>query len=138
MFKFGPLQTAWLKLLESGKLPQTRSALCTVNPQTGKVNGFCCLGVAEAGVMKRKPHVQLKKLMAADINHDSELNVYFGTADTTLTEATRRVMKFRSGSGDSFNFDKDSLAEMNDDGKTFEEIAQKVRENPERYFTGPA
>ena len=115
MTKLTKAQERWLTALESGEYKQTRDLL-------RDDNGFCCLGVAcdlsglgtWTPVLRRDEHV-------------------FATEDrerstTGLLPAVREWLSIASdGEG--------ALADMNDDGKTFAEIAKWIRENADEVFT---
>jgi hypothetical protein len=139
-FKFGPLQRKWLRLLESGKL---RQAKATLHRKGRGTESFCCLGVAECKVVKNKGI----ETFAIDENNKRMKLIAYGSYKNTeaLTLGTARKMKFRDTLGrptipykdyDDANYD--SLADMNDKGKSFKKIAAAVRKHPEWYFKAPA
>ena len=47
-------------------------------------------------------------------------------------------LKFRGNQGDAFGEPTMAIALLNDEGKTFKEIAAIIRANPFQYFTAPA
>jgi hypothetical protein len=118
-YKFNAFQKKWLGALESGKYKQTKEKLFS-----GR--GYCCLGVAcdLAGIKPvKRPHMYL---------FDDEWSV----APSSIIEK----LKLRGDCGDFDisvrikNLNVGSLAEMNDIGKTFKEIAAFIRENPNNIF----
>lgn len=53
------VQEQWAEALESGHFKQTQGRLTRVDPETGEVEGYCCLGVLcelafEAGAVTRE------------------------------------------------------------------------------------
>ena len=116
MTKLTEAQEEWLVALESGEYKQTRHNLRTDDT-------FCCLGVA------------------CDLS---------GLGEWVMTPADPRYIYVAAEDGRaSFNFllppvrvwlsltqdEGDTLAYMNDNGKTFKEIAAYVRENADTVFT---
>lgn len=115
----GPLQLEWLEALESGKFEQGRDFLRSEDK-------FCCLGVAcELSGVK-----SILKDAAGVIKHE-----YLGERHYLPKEIVDKL-KFRDNDG-SGNFGS-SIAQLNDEGKTFKEIAAIIRANPAQYFTAPA
>lgn len=108
--ELGPLQTKWVELLESGDYEQ-----CT--GQLTKGDAYCCLGIAEFILFSRTTGFNRVSLSV---------------------EVTNRI-KIRSERGHAKDITMPALYSLNDSyKKTFEEIAQVIRENPEQYFTAPA
>lgn len=96
----------WPAALESGEFEQTRGVL------NSKEGGYCCLGVA-CELLSRKrlvPYTHWK-------------------GEAELPEKAIQLLKidalgeFSDGNDDDYG----SLAGLNDDGKTFKEIAKKIR-----------
>lgn len=106
--KFTPLQEAWLKALESGKYKQGEGYLVADG-------GFCCLGLATHLV---------------DENHatlaPNELDPQVSVGEMTSDDINQKY--------DFVDENLAFLAETNDGGLAFEDIAKHIRENPERYF----
>ena len=106
--KFTPLQEAWLKALESGKHRQGNGYLrCD--------GGFCCLGLATHLVDENHPSLA-----------PQERDPYISVGEMSYDDINEK-----------YNFIEDDLtllAEKNDGGYSFEEIAKHIRANPERYF----
>ena len=121
----GPLQLQWLEALESGKYIQGRDCLVTTG---GK---FCCLGVAcdlFAGVKAFPVQNNIHGKMA-----------YIGETNYLPPIVINKLCFFSSdGAQDKSLVNKSkSIAQMNDEGMTFKEIAAVIRKNPERFFSRP-
>ena len=117
--ELGPLQKSWVAALRSGKYEQGRLYLNL----GGK---FCCLGVAcDISRDVLKLDVGVRKLRSG-----KEVTWYNGAYDNLSSEVTEHFM-FRSMHGGIRK-----LITLNDSkGKTFDDIADIVEENPEHYFT---
>ena len=105
------LQEQWLKALESGEFKQTDATLQEVDDEGN--DRYCCLGVAcrIAGVKG--------KLEGGSLAKYPEVMDVFG---------------FYNDLGGARAYINMSLATLNDEGKTFKQIAEIVRANPEHYF----
>lgn len=113
-FEFGQLQQKWLEALESGEYRQTTGRLHRKSSYSEPHEGFCCLGVAK---------------LVCNLEETSETQLF----------ATYHVLGLKSaGGGPAYSncTDKD-LSILNDQGMSFKEIANLLREKPEIYFTGP-
>lgn len=107
------LKQKWLKALRSGEYGQTKNVLCD-----GKGN-FCCLGVLE--------HIALK----GEVEITPE-----GKYDEFPNDQFWRYAGIKKGnlSSDWPNFDLAyHLAEANDGGESFEELAELIEEAVETY-----
>ena len=97
----------WVKALRSGKYKQTRRVL-------KDKNGYCCLGVLaeEMGVLDEKDEC-------------------YGDYETLEKWGKNGTCPLRNGEGwiDSMRM---SLASMNDDGHSFEEIADFIEEQADK------
>ena len=131
-YKFTPEQEAWLRDLETTEEPQTKGYLHRIIPAQGYDAGYCCLG--RACVV-----LEVEESFLGEIG-------FFNGRDNVLTNATVTKLGLRDECGSfdesvdgSENFEDgyDSLVEMNDDGKTFKEIASYIRDNPENVFLQP-
>lgn len=119
----GPNQEKWLAALESGNYKQGQEYL--YQPEIG----YCCLGVA-CDLVGLKPDLGL-------YNSDSAAR-FLGVSDFAPPTVIEYLALRGSDGTLSTAFDQyESLAEANDDGKTFAEIAAFCRENPESVFTEP-
>lgn len=116
--KLGPNQRKWLAALVSGEYRQGTDVL---------FNGrsYCCLGVAcrITGMRSRKG--------------DSGFR-YFGDEFSHAPKSIVEYLALRGPNGSAKHGQQWSLISMNDTlGKTFKQIAEIVRSNPENYFTEP-
>lgn len=141
-FAFGPNQLAWLTDLESGKYAQAREMLSCAD-------GLCCLGVAAKHVLK----VAVEVFNPAEVNWEILRNWDYSRGyielldgeETMLSPDAAEKMGLRCRSGgfseeyrENHQERFSSLADMNDRGKTFAEIAAFMRENPRAVFKHPA
>jgi hypothetical protein len=116
----------WLKAMESGEYPQTTGRLCLVDDED-QVQGFCCLGLASHLSGVRYEVINTTRLRAPNKQR------WYGYEDTGswtgLPPEAQRWLGLRSG--DVFILTPDgqvSAASMNDEGKSFAEIAATLRE----------
>lgn len=116
----GPMQTQWVEALESGKYPQGKSKLRTID------NEFCCLGVA-CDLFGPKPEV-VQTTIGNIYAYDGQYNY--------LPASLQEKLKFHTQDGKNIATNT-HLTYLNDDGKTFVEIAQMVRANPSHFFREP-
>lgn len=115
---FTPNQIAWLEALESGEWKQGRERL-------RKGDAYCCLGVATKIVA---PYSRAIKLSCGlSIGHGCSGN-------QSAPPITVNRIGFRTPEGGS-GLDGANLAFMNDEGRTFSEIAAFVRKKPWLVFT---
>lgn len=147
-FELGPLQKKWVEALRSGKYSQTTGKLHDLGE-----GGYCCLGVAckllEEPVVKKQ------------YEDDEDPKAYWGKDENeetfeVLPESYRKKFRFFDGSG-GYHIDQltpdernvvysiygiigetNSLAELNDSGWSFEQLADLIEEYPKLIFAGPA
>ncbi len=105
-------QEAWLAALESDEFKQTQGKL-------QHADGFCCLGVA--CVMAER----------AGIFVYEKYGIIYGTS-LNDQETVKGWLGLRTGSGHAGP--GVCLVNMNDEGKTFKEIAAAIRADPDHYF----
>ena len=117
-FIFTKEQLEWIEALESGKYKQCTQKL--YDPETG---GFCCLGVA--CVINGVP-------IASGYYRRSRTSQNLGAS--SKTRAVRDKLKLKSNMGGTFT-SATSLAGLNDSGRSFKFIAERLRESPEQYFS---
>lgn len=123
-----PNQEKWLKALESGEFKQTTKVL----ENTGVAGhlGFCCLGVAcvvaerEGVPVERHMSLSEKVLKGVDLTAQPLVRQWLGLNTHNGFPTTLRIL----------DANKLCLVNLNDNGKSFKEIAQIVRANPEHYF----
>lgn len=111
------IQEQWVTALLSGEFQQGQERLRTSETVTGVRH--CCLGV-------------LCELHArAGLGHwTGNTYVVNASGDTTISYPPMAVVAWAGMSGyNPAAEDCEPLAEMNDNGKTFEEIAQHIREH---------
>ena len=116
---------AWVDALRSGEYTQTKTHL-----QDSK--GYCCLGVAcdlavKAGIIS--PGISVPgddKVVYADKGNKGVPEVY------VLTNKVRDWLGLDTVNG-AWN-DIDTLSAMNDQGYTFEQIADQIEAEPEGLF----
>ncbi len=116
----GPFQLEWLEALESGKFEQGSDFLRSADDK------FCCLGVA----------CELSGVKAVLMNRSGITRYEYLGERHYLPKEIVDKLKFRDNDG-SGGLSR-SIAQLNDEGKTFKEIAATVRANPSKYFTAPA
>lgn len=100
------LKREWVKALRSGEYEQAQRAMCVWN---GKKFAFCCLGVL------------------ADISVDGEWELSKGVRyeirGSCSTSMPKHTLRNAVGLSEE---DADVLANMNDDGKSFNQIAAHI------------
>src|ERR1700686_4750231 len=110
-FKLGPIQRAWVRALRSGKYKQTKNTLVRTTVK-GKPLGYCCLGVLCDLAAKKE---------IVDVTIDNRCLAF----DNETQDLPPNVMSW-SGMRDCLGALEDelsSLAEANDHGKKFKQIA---------------
>ena len=111
----------WLEALESGRYQQGKFALAVLDKN--KPLRYCCLGVACE--VARENGVDLK------VNQIRDRLYYNG--DTLCLPLV--VINWLGLSTNTGEFENDqSLTSINDDGATFEEIADIIRSEPKGLF----
>jgi len=117
--ELGPKQLAWVEALESGKYDQATHGL-------GCSQGFCCLGVAcEINNLERREDSSGDyRYFHGDMSNGAYLPGHF-----------HEELGLRNNTGSNVNKIFRSLAQMNDEGRSFADIAKTLREKPEQYFT---
>lgn len=151
--ELGPWQEAWLESLESGEHKQTTGYL-TMFDNHYKVYQHCCLGVACEVLITNK--VALDFIHEVDTEDDYSICSYDDQSQLLPNKAAD-ILKFHTPEGkiktpdNIYEFSKTrcdaffkmsnehaSLAEMNDKGFTFKQIAKLIRRFPEAFFYEPA
>ena len=105
--QLGPKQKKWIEALRSGNYEQAAGALYT------KDGCYCCLGVAA-------------KVCDLQINILEYMNLSF--------QDVYKELGLRGPNGSSTGKHQ-CLTNLNDGGKTFNEIADILEQNPTTYFT---
>ena len=125
----GPRQKEWVATLKGGKYKQGKGTLQYRDAR-------CCLGIAciVSGLEKYDAYSDTEKLLGDTLSTQLQVKEYF---------------KIKSEEGDFINengnfteikFDGEkyrSLTELNDDGKSFEEIAKVIEEHAHLIFEAP-
>ena len=106
----------WIEALRSGEFEQGQGAL-------RKGNQYCCLGVACELYRREHPDSVAWDLIG--------LNMTFYGKHSTLPIRVRDWIGLRTIDG---SYQRVSLINMNDDGYTFEEIADVIESEPEGLF----
>ena len=110
----------WLEALRSGLYKQTRG-------QLRNEKGFCCLGVAceVYNIQQRKNHK--KQLQYENFHYDEEYN--------TLPNKVKNWLGLTSEDGGYYRGSKlKSLVVKNDNGTSFNKIADIIENNPKGLF----
>lgn len=119
----------WIRALRSGKYKQTRGAL-------HKGEGFCCLGVAcdlavQAGVVRTVK----KDGMEVGVAYDGlEVKATYDGCIAVLPPRVMKWLRLRTPNGMSRSLALPSLTKMNDQGKSFSEIADFIEQHPNELF----
>jgi hypothetical protein len=140
--ELGQLQTKWVEALESGEYQQGHERLCHVS---GGGCFHCCLGVA----LELLPESIRGPIVDVDPEDDDGLDGRvrrYGEETHVLPAAAKVAYRMRDESGlfdEGGDAPEDatmhgSLAEMNDFGWSFREIAAFLRKYPDLVFEGPA
>lgn len=110
-FKLGFRQRRWLKMLETTRRKQAKEKLFDGT-------GYCCLGLVCISERVPLPH---------------------GGKQPYLPGVIAARVKLRTPRGEAVEGrDSDALWSLNDNGKSFREIAAIIRNDPSAYFTGSA
>ena len=126
--KLTRLQSDWLKALESGEYTQCQNLL---SKKTNKWN-YCCLGVACEVAIKNG--IELPVL----IDKEQKTKLYGKEHESSCLP--KKVVEALQLNGDIGDFsiegiDETALSELNDDGKSFKEIASFIRKHKRDIFT---
>lgn len=121
-FILGPLQEKWLKALEQNPEQQITGQLGYIKEDGSK--GYCCLGNGAeiCGVLEWGGMYVAENGGEFKVFYDYNLLGLHGSCGELLKPVKRKGKKFND------------LAEMNDNGWTWPEIAAYIRENPENVF----
>ena len=122
----GPLQKKWLEALRSGKYKQGGGMLRSQNDE------FCCLGVA----------CEVIGLEAVITDPSSDCHSYGAERSGGYApREVREALRLYSASGFPHGASTPGLrplADMNDEGQTFAEIADHLEKYEKAYFHGEA
>lgn len=120
--KLGPNQTRWLEALESDTYKQGKRRLRNINDE------YCCLGVGAELFKQQEPTAD--DICYAYCGHTSAAPQYAIEALALLGDFGEFVGNLPIGGRPHNN-----LANLNDNGMSFKEIAQHIRAEPHRFFT---
>lgn len=127
--QLGPNQKLWLEALRSGEYTQTTEVLH--NLETG---GVCCLGVA--AILFKTKETRVQDGLCEERSHKEKVR-WYDFEQAVAPPYVVRNLSLRSQSGVPVCITHTCLTDMNDEGKTFEEIADIVQANPFQYFIEP-
>ena len=125
--ELGVKQEAWIAALRSGKYKQATNRLFTEE-------GYCCLGVM--CVLEGKEFVKGVKEECQNPNDYYIKGTSFDRVSPD--EIAIEMYGLRSNIGSSADINGYALTTLNDNGSTFEEIADLLEKNPDEYFTKTA
>jgi hypothetical protein len=114
----------WVEALLSGKFKQTTGSL---KKTKGKSSGHCCLGVlcaiSNLGKWNRQGNTEERTFLGASEFLPREVEEWAGmTSDNGNCS-----ISIEQDDDDFVTYD--NLVEMNDDGRTFKEIAEVIKKN---------
>jgi hypothetical protein len=119
-----PNQQQWITALRSGKYTQGKGCL-------HNTEGFCCLGVAAKEFLT-------DDVVVAEVTDKYDIDYASWSYDTEDEMAPDHVMKalglYDSNGSSRTNDDLMMLTHLNDEGSTFEDIADIIEANPQDYF----
>lgn len=121
--KLGPKQKEWIRLLRSGEIKQGIGAL-----KMG--TSYCCLGVCKEFVLGEEPAPGQDVLSETD-----RKKIGLREVNGAACEASDylKITNFVKENGYSA-FGSTILAELNDEGATFQQIADLLEKFPEAFF----
>lgn len=123
------IATKWIKALRSGKYTQGQHALRYDDEQG--VTHHCCLGVLCELYNEEKKRKQEKGLKVQETenpdNIPSSVTVYaFGKESGVLPKKVKEWAGLESPCGEFFHKQTYALTELNDEGKSFKQIANII------------
>lgn len=122
------IKNQWVAALRSGEYKQTDGVLCRLGPD-GQPIGFCCLGVlTELYVQAHPGAVDTTQTTWAGTGSTARFYaINGGKSNAMLPYAVQEWSGVRSEAG-AFCWDgaNTSLVDLNDNGSTFEEIADVI------------
>lgn len=130
MQELGPNQRKWLKTLQSNVYVQGKQYL-------RRGDSFCCLGVAcEVFALNGIPDSD------GETEEEKEafpILYWYNQENEIAPQDIVEILKLQDQHGSPINNStKISLTSLNDTGKTFQEIAQIIEQDPSVYFLEPA
>lgn len=136
--ELGPIQKAWIADLRKYPERQGRGKLGSLD-SNGNYRDICCLGQALITLKEYKGEQVFtsENEFLADIDHKPEDTVMFTSYLTNSYKELGLISQSGEIINDTFEHQNplESLAYMNDNGKTWAEIADFIEKNPEKVFT---
>lgn len=125
--KLGPIQREWVETLKKYPERQGKNRLgIRVNEFTNECSEMCCLG---QGLMIIHKHENTTPVFFREFLHDEESSAHLDTAWSKLGLFDRAGF-IKNNSLNHFQ----TLADMNDQGYTWPQIAEFMENNPEKVF----
>ena len=121
----------WIAALLSGDYEQAAGTLVEVDGISGDINGYCCLGVLCDLAVKAGAKVDYGAPELIDDGPGPGVhwsNARYDGADALLPTSVREWAGMRSTDGALDLEGDETLAVMNDDGATFQRIAEVISE----------
>lgn len=129
-FEYTSLQEIWLNILETADLSvQTKDVLGFKTEDNEAGYRACCLGEAQLCI-NRLEGIELfinNKIFSGKMDTELDLTSYKKLNLTSPTGHFKKEFKYLNGDG--------SLANLNDNGYTWKQIAKIIRKNPRNVFT---
>lgn len=129
----------WTEALRSGDYEQATGTLLKTDSGSGDTIGHCCLGVLCEIAIKQGVKVEKSEPRRYVDEIDGETYISFGGVtfddrDDLLPESVKQWAGMKSADGSMEHNElqlADTLAELNDSGKSFLSIARIIEENVE-------
>lgn len=115
------VKALWVTALRSGDYKQGQGVLRSKLTETSTASRFCCLGVL--------CELAVKANVIPEAEYDGFYYNYGVTEDKHSAYPPRVVMNWAGLRNENPRYGTDTLAAMNDNGKTFEQIADAIEEN---------
>lgn len=115
------VQQRWVDALRSGKYRQHNGELFRES------DGYCCLGVGT------QQYLDEHGLDWDDVDAEIDARSFHGE-DKHLVEDVRKWLGLRTDNGAYLHYGHQSLADKNDNGATFAEIADIIESEPKGLF----
>ncbi len=135
----------WTAALRSGDYQQSTSSLVKVDTNNGDVLGYCCLGVlCDLAEKADVDVVRTKQVAYYEDDEEWHYNHTFDGRDDLLPDVVRKWAGMDTNDGSIYvswdspedpareDFNNESLAGLNDEGKTFAQIADLIEKYSER------
>ena len=134
--ELGPLQTKWVQFLKDNAHLQQKNSLG--NNESGEMK-YCCLGAARKIICEAEDSelttMRLGETISITDVHESNNEAYHKMIGALQYSYSKIGLKSALGSFTKPGMGYTNLASMNDGGKTWIEIAEFIKSNPEAVFT---